>query len=239
MVGAGQMGRWIASLGPWQPTFVDVDHATAQAAAEAADGAVLDPESQRQFDIVCIAVPMSAAAAAVAEYAPRAREAVIDVTGEMRTVLEAMTAHASDRQRASFHPLFAASNAPGNVAVVIDVPGPAITAVIDALEAAGNRVVETTPDEHDQAMQSIQAAAHTAILAYGIARETVPAGFETPISETLDELVMQVTNGNPAVYREIQQQFDGAEMVAAAAARIADADADTFDELYETARLDP
>ncbi len=235
VVGAGQMGRWFGAAGPWTPTFVDLDPAVATAAAEAVAGADANPPAEAQFDAVCIAVPMSAAEEAIATHAERARRAIVDVTGEMTTATTAMATHAPELERASFHPLFAAANAPGSVAIVVDNDGPTVQRMRSALETAGNTIVETTPAEHDRAMETIQAAAHTAVLAYGLVAADVPEGFATPISRTLADLVEQVTSGDPTVYAEIQQQFAGADRVAAAAAELADADPDTFVELYEAA----
>ena len=49
-------------------------------------------------------------------------------------------------------------------------------------------------------------------------------------------LAATVTEGSPEVYSEIQAAFDGADEVAAAAQRIADADSDTFADLYAEAK---
>jgi len=45
-----------------------------------------------------------------------------------------------------------------------------------------------------------------------------------------------VTGGTPRVYREIQETFEGAERVAEAARRVADAEGEAFDDLYHEAR---
>jgi len=215
--------------------FADLDADAAAAAADAVGERRVSPDTDEQFDVVCVAVPMSAAEDAIAEHAGRATEAIVDVTGEMAGPVEAMAEHAPDLERASLHPLFAPENAPGNVAVVRDAAGQTTDAVLDAIAAAGNEVFETTPEEHDEAMATVQAGAHTAVLAYALAAEDVPERFQTPISSGLLDLVEQVTGANPRVYGEIQSTFDGAETVAAAARRIADADDQAFDELYREA----
>jgi len=244
------MGRWFGAtlsgerggvvddetaVADFDVAFVDLDADAADAAASTAGGRSVPPETDERFDVVCIAVPMSAAAEAIAEHAGRATEAIVDVTGEMAGPVTAMAEHAPDLERTSLHPLFAPENAPGNVAVVRDEAGPTTEAVLDAIAAAGNEVFETTPEEHDEAMATVQAGAHTAVLAYALAAEDVPERFQTPISSGLLDLVEQVTGTNPRVYGEIQSTFDGAEAVAAAARRIADANEETFDELYREA----
>lgn len=238
VVGAGTMGRWFGSIVDAEVTFTDTDPNVAQKAAAAVGGQAIDIEEETSVDVVCVAVPMSVAPTVIERHGPRATEALVDVTGEMEGVVEAGQSVAPDRERASFHPLFAPENAPGNVPVVIDEGGPTVDAIVADIEAAGNAIIETTVDEHDRAMETIQAAAHTAVLAYGIAAEPVPEGFETPVSRQLEAVVEQVTGGNPAVYEEIQAHFDGADRVAKAAGEIATADESTFEQLYTSARID-
>ncbi|MDS0298640.1 prephenate dehydrogenase/arogenate dehydrogenase family protein [Halogeometricum sp. S1BR25-6] len=238
VVGAGEMGRWAgATLAPeFDVAYADRDPAAARAAAATTpDARPVALDGSETFDAVCLAVPISAAADAVADHAPRADRAVFDVTGVMAAPVAAMRESASERERLSLHPLFAAANAPGNVAAVRDAPGPVTDRVCDALAAAGNRVFETTPEEHDEAMETVQAGAHAAVLAYALAAEDVREEFATPVSEALSALAETVTGGNPRVYREIQESFPGADRVADAAAELAAADAETFERLYREA----
>lgn len=235
IVGAGAMGRWVADTVDADVVFADTDDEAAAAAAATHDGRVAStkPNESETFEAVCLAVPMSAVADAVETYAPVAERAIFDVTGSMAEPITAMRERAPDRERVSFHPLFAPRNAPGNVAVVADESGPVTDRVRESVAAAGNHVFETTVDEHDAAMETVQAGAHTAVLAYALASEDVREEFATPVSAALDALVETVGNGSPHVYREIQATFDGADDVAGAAARIADADDDEFEALYE------
>jgi prephenate dehydrogenase len=240
VVGAGEMGRWFASaLADSGPDDVDIgiadaDDEVARAAATELDGQVVDVASAGPVDLVAVAVPMSAATAVIAEVAPLG-EAVVDVTGTMRGPVRAMREAAPDAERMSLHPLFAPANEPGNVAVVTDADGPLVGAVREALSARGNDLFETEAAAHDEAMESVQASAHAAVLAYALAAEDVPEHFHTPISADLADLVDQVTGGVPRVYADIQATFDGAEDVAEAARDLADADRETFLSLYEDA----
>jgi prephenate dehydrogenase len=240
VVGAGEMGRWFARhSGADAVAFADLDPAVAREAAAAVDPGVeatsVPPGTDERFDAVCLAVPMSAIPDAIAEHAPKAREAVVDVSGEMRGPVAALERYASDRQRASFHPLFSASNAPGNVPVVVDEGGPVVEAIRESLSAAGNEVFETTPAEHDRAMETVQARAHTAVLAYALAAEPVDPRFHTTLSAPLEELVEGVVGNTPEVYAEIQERFEGGDAVAEAAAELAAADREAFVDLYEEA----
>jgi prephenate dehydrogenase len=241
VVGAGAMGQWFAGAllasadRPVEVAFVDADPATAHTAASALDARTVSEDTDERFDLVCVAVPIPATAEAIATYAPLADAAVVDLAGVMAGPLAAMADHAPACERASLHPLFAPANAPGNVALVDDAVGPTIQAVRETLERRGNAVFETTAAEHDAAMETVQASAHTAVLAFALAAEAVPEQFQTPISATLFDLAEQVTDGDPRVYADIQDTFSGARAVAAAAERIAEADHDGFEALYREA----
>lgn len=232
IVGAGAMGRWVAETVDADVAFADRDVDAAETAAEAVDGRVVALDTDERFDAVCLAVPMSAATDAIETYAPLAERALFDITGAMAGPVAAMADHGPELERVSFHPLFAPTNAPGNVAVVVDEAGPVTDAVRDDMAAAGNHVFETSVEEHDEAMGTVQSSAHTAVLAYALAAGDVREEFATPVSAGLHDLVATVTDGSPQVYSEIQSTFAGADDVAAAAERIAEADAETFETLY-------
>jgi prephenate dehydrogenase len=245
VVGAGEIGRWVADTvsadaAPVDASvaFADRDPTIAADAAGDRDARTVDADGDSVHDAVCLAVPMSAVPAAVEAYAPRAEEAIVDVSGEMTDAVAAMREHAPDLERGSYHPLFAPPRVPGNVALVVDEGGPAVEALTASIEAGGNDVFETTAAEHDAAMETVQAGAHAAVLAWRLAAEPVREEFHTPVSAALDEVADTVTEGSPAVYAEIQRAFDGAEDVADAAAAIADADDEAFADLYERARGD-
>jgi prephenate dehydrogenase len=243
VVGAGAMGRWtgrvVRDALELAPVFLDRDPGTAREAAAAVGGRALDPEEaaggdDETFAVVCVAVPIPGAADAIRRYGPLAREAVLDVTGTMAGPVAAM-ADLSGPELASLHPLFAPDSEPGNVPVVVDQRGPTVEAVLTTLEDRGNHVFETTPSEHDRAMETVQARTHAAVLAFALAAESVPEAFHTPVSAELAALADRVTDGDARVYADIQAAFDGADDVAAAARRVADAEADSFAGLYREA----
>jgi prephenate dehydrogenase len=244
VVGAGEMGRWFgevvaSGIEAADVAFADTDPEVAETAAaevgEPAAGRAVSLSTDERFDAVCIAVPVSAAESAVEDHAPKAERALVDVTGQMAAPVDAMRSAAPDRERVSLHPLFASANAPGNVAVVADAEGPTTDWILGALDGAGNRLVETTAAEHDEAMETVQAGTHAAVLAFALAAEDVPEGLTTPIFEELSAVAEQVAGNTPEVYAEIQETFDGAERVAEAAARLADADESEFAALYRDA----
>lgn len=242
VVGVGQMGRWLCDVFRSTADF-DIDLLVADAEPTVAESVAVDLDAtpvsrpgEVTPDLVCIAVPIPAAADAIATWAPAAGSAIVDVTGVATEPIEAMRDHAPDAERASFHPLFAPPNEPGNVAVVVDADGPNVSALRTALAQRGNSLYETTAAAHDEAMSTVQARTHAAVLAYGLAAEPVPEELHTPISAGLEDLLNKMTGGDPHVYADIQAAFDGADDVAEAARDIAEADPGAFERLYADAR---
>ncbi|MWG33963.1 prephenate dehydrogenase/arogenate dehydrogenase family protein [Halomarina oriensis] len=246
IVGAGEMGTWVgrtlADAGH-DVAVADLDADAADRAATTVDGGTVPvsppptPESTDRFDAVVLAVPIPAVAEAVAAQAPRAEHAVVDVTGVMGPALDAMREHAPDHERLSLHPMFSTANAPGRIAAVPDATGRVTDAIREALVAAGNEVFETTATDHDEAMETVQAKAHAAVLAYGLVREAVDPRYHTDVSTALFEAVESITGSTAHVFGDIQAAFDGAEELAAAAERVAESrgDPEAFATLYEEA----
>ncbi|QSG06587.1 prephenate dehydrogenase/arogenate dehydrogenase family protein [Halapricum desulfuricans] len=241
VVGAGEMGRWFGRVvrdgldAPVDLAVADADPAVADATADALDARAVPLEIDERFELVCIAVPIPAAPEAIAEFADNATTAMADLAGYMAGPLAAMSEHVPECERISLHPLFAADNAPGNVAAVVENGGEITGAIRNALLARGNEWVETDAATHDEAMETVQASAHAAVLAFALAAREVPQPFHTPISAGLFDLVEQVTGNDPRVYADIQETFEGAHAVADAACEIADADRDAFEALYTEA----
>ncbi|RRJ33640.1 prephenate dehydrogenase/arogenate dehydrogenase family protein [Halocatena pleomorpha] len=236
VVGAGEMGTWFGGAVHASVAYADRNRAAAETAAAATDGRAVGLDTTEQFDVVCFAVPIPAVSDAIAAHADRATRAVVDITGIMEPAVAAMRTHASEHERVSLHPLFGAAYAPGRIAVVADESGPVTDRIRSTLLERGNELFETTAVEHDRSMSTVQAKTHAAILAFGLASEPVREEFHTPVSEQLSALTDRVTGGDPDVYAEIQAAFGGAEDVAAATRRIAEADAETFETLYRDAR---
>lgn len=238
VVGAGAMGRWVGRVIDADldgaVTFSDRDTGVAEEAAAAVGGQVADPGGPDDtYDLVCIAVPMPATPAAIRSHGPRGR-AVVDLAGVMGPPVAAM-AELSTPEAASLHPLFAPAAEPGNVPAVVERCGPTVEGLLTTLRRRDNTVFETTAAEHDRAMETVQARTHAAVLAFALAADPVPDRFQTPVSAALAELADRVTDGDPRVYADIQAAFDGADDVATAARRVADADSEAFERLYRAA----
>lgn len=237
IVGAGAVGRWVATILEGSVAFADVDREAAEAAAaDLGDrGIATSLDGPKSYDLVVIAVPMRFATESIREHASRATTAIVDLTGSMQDPLEAMARHAPDLERASLHPLFAPEHAPGRVALSVGSRGPTVDRLQERLESAGNTVVTVEPGTHDEAMRTIQGRAHAAIIAFGLAADDVPEELATPVYEQLQALRERVTSGSPGVYADIQAAFDGAEDITDAADRLARADRAEFESLYDDA----
>lgn len=243
VVGAGEMGRWFARVLQEDcpvtvaVTFTDTEPATATEAAAAVQGAESTTvDAAPTVSTVCVAVPIPAAVAAIERWVGHAEEAIVDLTGTMQTPVAAMERHAPALERLSLHPLFAPANEPGTVAAVPANADRATDLVRTAVAARGNEWFETSPRDHDRAMETVQARTHTAVLAYALAAEPIDDRFHTPVSEKLTDIVAHVVTGDPGVYADIQATFDGADDVANAARQIADADPEAFSGLFGDAR---
>ncbi|UWG48316.1 Prephenate dehydrogenase [Halanaeroarchaeum sp. HSR-CO] len=237
IVGAGAVGRWVATVLDGPVAFADADEdAAVNAAAERSDARAVPLDGDQTFDVVCVAVPMRAATDVIETQADRANRALVDCTGSMEAPLDVMASVAPDLERVSYHPLFAPEHAPGRIAVSTGEGGPTTDALTAAFEAADNELVTVSATEHDEAMRTIQGRTHAAILAFGLAAEEVPDELSTPVFADLEALRDRVTGGTPGVYADIQDVFDGAEAIAAAASQIADADREAFAALYDDAR---
>ncbi len=235
VVGAGAIGRWLGASVDAELAFTDIDPAAAQAAVNDVGGQAVPIDSDGRFDTVAVAVPMPDAPAAIETHAARARDAMLDLTGSMVEPVNVMAEQAADRERLSLHPLFAPENAPGRIAMVPAAPGPVTERIQDDLAAAGNDLFETTAAAHDQAMETVQAKTHAAVLAFALAADEVDPAFATPVFDRMTQIVDEVTDGQPRVYADIQDAFDGAESVAEAAGLVADADRDRFEQLFRDA----
>ncbi|MFB6071098.1 MAG: prephenate dehydrogenase [Halanaeroarchaeum sp.] len=236
IVGAGAVGRWAARYVDGSLAFADADRAAAAAAAdEFDDAAQVALGGEETYDLVCVAVPMRSATSVIEDQARRAERALVDCTGSMTAPLETMASVAEDRERASYHPLFAPAYGPGRIAVSTGESGPVTDRLETAMEADGNDLVRVSAATHDDAMRTIQGRTHAAILAFGLAADDVPEALATPVYEDLQALRERVTGGSAGVYADIQAVFDGAADVGAAADRLAGADRERFEALYDDA----
>jgi len=102
VVGAGEMGRWLADTIDADVAFTDADPDVAADAAADREARAVDPDTNETFDAVGLAVPMSVVEPAVADYAANAERAIFDISGVMDRPLSAMADHAPGWSRRAF-----------------------------------------------------------------------------------------------------------------------------------------
>jgi prephenate dehydrogenase len=191
-------------------------------------GALLERVSAADWVVSCM--PSDATMRAFASLSPAMRGGAMfmDVLSVKEPICRLMAEGRGDIQCLSVHPMFAPSAgfANQNVALVRVRPGPS-TARAEALIAGwGARTHVLTAREHDTRTAMVQAATHAAILAFGMALESMGyrAGevlpLSTPPHRILLALVARIATGNPDVYRQIQTENP---LAAAARAALADA----------------
>ena len=236
IVGSGAVGRWVGTRLDGPVAFADVDRHTAEtAAAEVAGASVAALDGAETFDVVAVAVPMRVASQVIRAQSSRAERALVDFTGSMTEPLSVMADSAPELERVSFHPLFAPEHAPGRIAKSVGKAGPLGDEITRSFVEAGNTIVPVEPAVHDDAMGTIQGRVHAAILAFGLAADPVPEDLGTPVYEELQALRDRVTAGEPGVYADIQETFDGIEALQDAIDQLAAADRAEFEALYEDA----
>lgn len=236
IVGSGAVGRWVGARLDGPVAFADADRETAEtAAAEVSGGSVANLEGTDSYDVVAVAVPMRVTSTVIRAQASRAESAIVDFTGSMTEPLAVMDATASGVERASFHPLFAPEHAPGRIAKSVGKGGPSVDTITRGFIEAGNTIVPVEPAVHDDAMGTVQGRVHAAVLAFGLAADPVPEELGTPVYEELQALRERVTSGEPGVYADIQETFDGIEALQDAIDQLAQADRAEFEALYDDA----
>lgn len=224
IVGAGTMGQWLGTAVQSvfdEIAFIDEQKAVAREAADNVNARAIDHRPGERFSAVGVAVPIPTVEVAIETHVEFAETAIFDVAGVMNPPASAMAEHAPELEHISLHPLFAPDSEPGRIAVNSAAPGPVTTRVLAVLAERGNTLIETTPEEHDDAMTTIQGAVHAALFSYALAVDRVPAELHTPLSETMVELARRLTAGDPDVYADIQATFGGASLVATAANQFA------------------
>lgn len=202
--GEGAMGRamlrWFAGSG-YEARSLDRDDWPR--AAELCAGA----------DLAILSVPIDATPAVAARVAPLLPAACVlaDLTSVKRAPLAAMlAAHAGPVL--GIHPMFGPTTASMDKQIVVAVPGrddAACAWVREQLAAWGAVVVEATADEHDEAMEVVQALRHFATFLFGqfLWRRRVDLrrtlDFSSPIYRLEFGMVGRLFAQDPGLYAEI------------------------------------
>ncbi|WP_053913778.1 prephenate dehydrogenase/arogenate dehydrogenase family protein [Streptomyces sp. TP-A0875] len=174
-------------------------------------------------DLVVLALPETAALAAVPEVACELRPdaVLVDTLSVKQPITRAVRDAAPGVQAVGLNPMFAPSlGFEGRpVAAVVGHDGPRAGEVLRLVEEWGARIVRVGAREHDRIAAAVQALPHAAVLGFGLALRAldVPvadvAALAPPPANTLLALLARITSGSPEVYGDVQ----GANPEAAAA----------------------
>lgn len=170
-----------------------------------------------EADVVALAVPEEVALTAVRALRSRLRPTALVVeTLSVKSQFAAAVADLDGADRdgptVGINPMFAPSlGLPGRpVAVVVHRDGPGADGLLEDLARWGARIEVTTADRHDRVCAAVQALTHATILAFGCALADLgvdadeAAALATPPFTTMSALLARVTDGSPAVYRDVQ-----------------------------------
>jgi len=218
VIGAGEMGQWLAAfvkqnLG--EVVVADGDATKAERVAKELDiisKSVAEAAAEAEF--VLVAVPISKTPEVIKSLAGQVQRGALlsDIASVKSDVVEVMQTIEAKIELVSLHPLFGpgAASVKGKDFVVVPVkPGQRYAALKNRLIELGARVTEMEAEEHDRLMAIIQCMTHFVLLAYLDALKSMKGlkkaeKLRTPMFATLLDLAKGVLAGNPELYGELQ-----------------------------------
>lgn len=226
IVGAGEMGRWLAKFSKrlGEVTVSDISAAKAdKVASELHIIAKPTTEAAEKADLILVAVPISKTPSVLMHVAKTAKKGALlaDVTSVKADVVVAMKKIKTDIELVSLHPLFGpgASSIKDKDIVVVPVrPGKLYKNLKKVLKKSGARITEMDVDAHDRMMAIIQCMSHFVLLAYIQSMKSIKGlkqvdKIRTPIFSALMNLAKAVLTGNPDLYGELQVHNKYAKLV--------------------------
>ena len=226
IVGAGDMGRWLASFSKnlGQVTVSDIDAKKAQkVAAELGIISMAENEAVKEADLVLVAVPISKTPEVIKSLSKIAKKGSLlaDVASVKAEVVDAMRTVKAEIELVSLHPLFGpgAKNIKGKDVIAVPVrPGKRYIELKKILARSGALVAEMDADTHDRLMAIVQCLTQFMLIAYLRAVKSVKdmkmaTKLRTPMFATLTNLAKAILEGNPKVYGELQVRNKYAKIV--------------------------
>lgn len=201
--GAGRMGTLFGRL-------FAASGCTVRSAGPAADPAYGGLVTE--CDVVVVTVPIAETVSVIRRIAPLLRpdQLLCDLTSIKREPVAAMLE--SRAWVIGLHPLFGPLPDPRgqNVVLCPARPGPCRPWLEAFLTGHGMRVVEMTPQEHDEAMAFIQGLTHFLNIAFARTLQTRHADLEallrvcSPVYRVLFAMLSRILSGDPELYGQIQ-----------------------------------
>ncbi|MEM2890428.1 MAG: prephenate dehydrogenase/arogenate dehydrogenase family protein [Candidatus Hadarchaeum sp.] len=226
IIGAGEMGRWLAKFSKRLGEIIvsDVNRSKARKlAAELKAKTAPARKAAAEADMIFIAVPISATPKVLMEVAEEAKSGALitDVASVKLEVVKAMERIKKDVELVSIHPLFGpgASSLKNKDMVVVPVrPGKRYQKLKEFFIRSGARIIEMDAELHDRTMAVVQCLSHFVLLSYIRALRSLNGGkvsrrMRTPMFSALVELAKAASAGRPELYLEIQQQNKYSKLV--------------------------
>jgi prephenate dehydrogenase len=172
----------------------------------------------KDADIVIVTVPIAVTDATIMEVAPHMRGGALlmDLTSVKERPCKLMAEHAkADVEVMGTHPIFGprVGSIDGQVFVLTPVRGKRWAPWLRELLLRHNaRVVESTPQEHDEVMAVVQGLTHFAYISVGATFKDMnfdvkrSRQFASPIYELMLDMIGRIIGQDPHLYAEIQMQ---------------------------------
>ena len=214
--GAGAMGGWFAAFFRRQGYTVHI--------AEKDSGLTV-PELAGRCAVVIVSVPIEATAAVIAQVGPlmKADALLMDLTSLKAEPMAAML-QSSPSEVVGLHPLFGPDAPSLKEQNVVICPGRGdrwLPWIRQILEGNGARLVEASPQRHDEMMSIVQGLVHINTILMGLALAdtgqdpTELDRYATPAFRIKTGLMEKVFDQNPRLYAEIIARNPGMEKILA------------------------
>jgi len=202
--GTGGIGKWFADFFQQQGFTVHVSGRTAGMSA---------PDMAAACGVVIVSVPIGTTLDVIRGIGPhmKADSLLMDLTSLKRDPVQAMLDF-SPSEVIGLHPLFGPdvpSLSGQNVVLCPARPGKRLPWLKDILEKNGARLIEASPEKHDEIMAVVQGLTHLNTMTLGLAfRETGLSPeelerFSTPVFRSKLTFIEKVFEKNPRLYAEV------------------------------------
>lgn len=217
IVGAGELGRWLAAFAKdfGKVTVSDINTRKAhRVASELGISAKSAEDAVRGADVIIVAVPISKTPQVVISISSMAKKGALlaDVASVKTDVVNAMQKIKAEIELVSLHPLFGPRVATIKDKDIVVIPvkaGRRYRELRKLFVDQGARITEMGADAHDQVMAIIQCLTQFVLLSYTHALKSTSGvkkakELRTPMSGALMNLGKAILAGNSKVYSEIQ-----------------------------------